>query len=43
MKELLNKQGFEPRTGTPEQFGAVIHREIQQTIKLIQLTGLKVE
>lgn len=43
MKEILNKQGFEPRTGTPEEFAALVRREIEQTVKLIELTGMKVE
>ena len=43
MKEILNKQGFEPRTGTPEEFAALIRREIEQTVKLIEQTGLKAE
>lgn len=43
VKEALNKQGFEPQSNTPEQFAAVISREIEQTVKLIQLTGLKAE
>jgi tripartite-type tricarboxylate transporter receptor subunit TctC len=43
IKEALGKQGFEPQPGTPEEFGAVIRREIERTAKLIQLTGLKAE
>jgi tripartite-type tricarboxylate transporter receptor subunit TctC len=43
VKEALNKQGLEPQSSTPEQFAAVISREIEQTVKLIQLTGLKAE
>ena len=43
VREALNRQGFEPQSGTPEQFAALISREIEQTAKLIQLTGLKVE
>jgi len=43
VEQALNKQGFEPRSSTPEQFAAVISREIEQTVKLIQLTGLKTE
>lgn len=43
MKEILNKQGFEPQTGTPEEFAALIRREIEQTTKLIEQTGLKAE
>jgi len=43
MKEILNKQGFEPRTSTPEEFAALIRREIEQTTKLIEQTGMKAE
>ena len=43
VKEAFNKQGAEPQGSTPEQFGALIKREIEQTTKLIQLTGLKAE
>ena len=41
IKEQLNKQGLEPRTTTPEQFGALIDREIDRSVELIQLIGLK--
>ena len=43
MKELLNKQVFEPRTSTPEEFAALVRREIEQATKLIGLTGMKAE
>ena len=43
MRDILNKQGFEPRTGTPEEFSAIIRRELEQTTKLIELTGMKAE
>jgi hypothetical protein len=43
IKNALYKQGFEPQTSTPEQFASVIHREIEQTAKLIALSGLKAE
>ena len=43
MKEILNKQGFEPQTGTPEEFAALVRREVEQTTKLIQITGMKAE
>lgn len=43
MKTALNRQGFEPRTNTPEQFAALIRREIAQNIKLIKLSGAKTE
>ncbi len=43
VKEAFNRQGFEAQAGTPEEFSAVINREIEQTVKLIQITGLKAE
>ena len=43
VKEALDKQGLEPQSSTPEQFAAVISHEIEQTVKLVQLSGLKVE
>ena len=43
IKDALSKQGFEPQPGTPEEFAAVVHKEIERTAKLIRLTGLKAE
>jgi tripartite-type tricarboxylate transporter receptor subunit TctC len=43
IKEALDKQGFEAQGGTPEQYAALIHREIERTAKIIKLTGLKAE
>jgi tripartite-type tricarboxylate transporter receptor subunit TctC len=43
MKDALNKQGFEPQTGTPEQFGALIQAAIAQDVKLIKASGVKAE
>ena len=43
VKEAFNRQGFEAQAGTPDEFTAIINREIEQTIKLIQITGLKAE
>jgi tripartite-type tricarboxylate transporter receptor subunit TctC len=43
VREALNKQGFETQASTPEEFGAIISREIELTVKLIQVTGLKAE
>jgi tripartite-type tricarboxylate transporter receptor subunit TctC len=43
MKELLNKQGFEQLTGTPEQLGTRIRNEIAQNAKLIKAAGIKPE
>jgi len=43
MKESLNRQGLEPQTGTPEEFAAFIHGEIERNAQLIKLIGLKAE
>jgi len=43
MKAALNKQGLEPQTNTPEEFAALIHREIALNAKLIKLSGAKTE
>lgn len=43
VREALQKLGMEPLTGTPEQFGALIAREIEQTAKLQQIAGIKSE
>lgn len=43
MKATLSKQGLESETGTPEQFAALIHREIALNGKLIRLAGVKTE
>lgn len=43
LTEPLNKNGFEPQTSAPEQFAALIEREVERSVKLIQLTGLKAE
>ena len=37
MKEILDRQGFEAQTSTPEEFAALIRRGIEQTTKLIEL------
>lgn len=42
-KAVLNKQGLEPKTTTPEEFAALIRREISQNTKLARATGMKVE
>ena len=39
----LNKMGFDPEPGTPEQFAAHIKREIEKFTKLAKATGIKVE
>jgi tripartite-type tricarboxylate transporter receptor subunit TctC len=43
MKELLNRQGLEPRTNSADQFAAFIRREIPQSAKLVAASGAKAE
>ncbi len=43
VKQLLIKQGLEPQTGTPEQFGAFIRRELAKNAELIRSIGVKAE
>jgi len=39
----MSKQGLDVQTSTPEQFGAMIRREIDQNVKLIKAAGIKPE
>lgn len=41
--EAFNRQGRELQTTTPEQFAALIRREIARNEELVKLTGLKAE
>lgn len=41
MREALRKQGFEVRTGTPEQFTAFVHSEMAQNAKLVRFAGIR--
>ena len=43
MAAQMNKHGLDIQTNTPEQFGAMIIREIDQNIKLIRAAGIKPE
>ncbi len=43
IKTLLNNQGLEPQTNTPEQFAAFIRAQIVQNAKLIKLVGVKTQ
>ena len=43
MKEAFMKQGLDPATNTPEEFGAFIRSEVAQNIKLVKAAGIKVE
>lgn len=42
-KELLNKQGLQPQTNTPEQFAAFVRNETALNAKLIAAAGVKAE
>ncbi len=43
MKAAFMKQGLDPATSTPDEFGAFIRNEIAQNIKLVKAAGIKVE
>ncbi len=43
MKAAFMKQGLDPATSTPDEFGAFIRNEIVQNIKLVKAAGIKVE
>ena len=43
VKNAFQRQGMEPQAGTSEQFAALIAREIEQTVKLLQTAGIKAE
>ena len=41
MKDVLAKDGFEPKVNSPEQFAAFMRAEIAQNAKLIKASGVK--
>jgi len=41
VREVLVKQGLEPQSNTPEEFAAMLHRELAQNAELIKRSGLK--
>ena len=43
MKDILNKGGLELQTGTPQEFAALIHREIDLYARLSKQAGMKFE
>ena len=43
VREALARQGMEPHHSTPGEFATLIAREIEQTVKLMQLAGIKAE
>lgn len=43
MKEAFNKQGLEPATSAPEEFGQFIRNEVAQNIAVVKAAGIKIE
>jgi tripartite-type tricarboxylate transporter receptor subunit TctC len=43
MKEAFLKQGLEPQSHTPEQFGDFIRAEVAKNLELVKLAGMKAE
>ncbi len=43
MQDAFKKQGLDPATNAPEEFGAFIRNEVAQNIKLVKSAGIKVE
>lgn len=43
MKDAFNRQGLEPSTSTPEEFGRFIRDEVAQNIRVVKAAGIKVE
>jgi tripartite-type tricarboxylate transporter receptor subunit TctC len=43
MKKMLNRQGLEPQTTTPEAFGSRIRTDVAENARLIKSSGAKVE
>ena len=43
MAAQMSKQGLDVQTSTPDQFAAMIRREIDQNIKLIKAAGIKTQ
>ena len=43
VKEMMNKQGLEPRTNAPEEFAKFISDSVVQNAKLIKLAGVQIE
>ena len=43
MADALRKQGLEPSTSTPEEFGAFIRNEVAQNIRIAKDAGITVE
>jgi tripartite-type tricarboxylate transporter receptor subunit TctC len=43
MKEAFNRQGLEPATTTPEEFGRFIRAEIAQNVKVVKSAGIRID
>ena len=43
VKETLSNQGLEPQSATPEEFAALIKRDLAQHAKLVKVANLKAE
>ncbi len=43
VKDAFQRQGMESQSSSPEQFAALIAREIEQTVKLLQTAGIKAD
>ncbi len=43
MRELLAKQGADPRTGTPEEFAAAMSSDLRKWAKVVATAGIKVQ
>jgi tripartite-type tricarboxylate transporter receptor subunit TctC len=43
MADTLRKQGLEPNSSTPEEFGAFIRTEVAQNIRIAKEAGINVE
>jgi tripartite-type tricarboxylate transporter receptor subunit TctC len=43
IKSVLQKQGLEPATNTPEEFAAFIRKELDINAKLVKAAGIKTE
>ena len=43
MRELLARQGADPRTGTPEEFAAAMSTDLQKWAKVVATAGIKVQ
>ncbi len=43
VKETLSRQGLEPQSATPEEFAALIKRDLAQHAKLVKVANLKAE